>query len=119
MDPGLCRDDKWAGEGVMKLVLFEAAGETGPQPGLLTERGVVGIAGAVAKSYTPQLTMVGIIDNFDRLRPALDKLGAEGEARRSTRCVCTRRCRGPGKSSAASAITGSMRSASRVRSICS
>src|SRR5207248_9757186 len=65
----------------MKLVLFQTAGETEPQPGLLTGRGIVAIAGAVAKSYTPQLTMQGIIDNFDRLRPALDKLAAEGEAR--------------------------------------
>src|SRR5712692_11698775 len=65
----------------MKLVLFEAAGQTGPMPGLLTERGVIDISGAVAKGYTPQLTMQGIIDNFDRLRPALEKLAAEGEAR--------------------------------------
>src|SRR5712692_11419260 len=65
----------------MKLVLFEAAGQTGPMPGLLTERGVIDISGAVAKGYTPQLTMQGIIDNFDRLHPALEKLMAEGEAR--------------------------------------
>src|SRR5256714_6636600 len=65
----------------MKLVLFEAAGQPEPSPGLLTERGVVDISGAVAKSHTPQLTMQGLIDDFDRLRPALDKLAAEGEAR--------------------------------------
>jgi hypothetical protein len=65
----------------MKLVLFEGAGQTEPMPGLLTERGVVGVAGAVAKSYTSQLTMQGIIDDFDRLRPALERLEKEGEAR--------------------------------------
>ncbi|HVB16702.1 MAG TPA: fumarylacetoacetate hydrolase family protein [Stellaceae bacterium] len=65
----------------MKLVLFEGAGQTGPTPGLLTGRGVVDISGAVPKSYTPQLTMQGIIDGFDRLRPALENLAAAGEAR--------------------------------------
>ena len=65
----------------MRLVLFEAAGQNGPSPGLLTERGVVDVSRAVEKSYTPQLTMQGIIDGFDRLRPALEKLAAEGEAR--------------------------------------
>ena len=65
----------------MRLVLFEAVGHGDPVPGLLTERGVVDISGAVAKGYTPQLTMQGIIDDFERLRPALEKLMAEGKAR--------------------------------------
>src|SRR5690242_14915612 len=65
-------------EGVMKLVLFEGASRNGPTPGLLTERGVVDISGAVARSFTPQLTMQGIIDDFDRLRQALETLAAEG-----------------------------------------
>jgi 2-keto-4-pentenoate hydratase/2-oxohepta-3-ene-1,7-dioic acid hydratase in catechol pathway len=64
----------------MKLVLFQRHGEAEPQPGLMTPRGIVGIGSAVERSYTPQLTMQGIIDNFDRLRPALEKLAAEGEA---------------------------------------
>ena len=42
------------------------AGET--LPGLLTERGVVDISPAVRKSYTPQLVMQGIIDDFEKLR---------------------------------------------------
>src|SRR5512144_1795186 len=54
------------------------AGET--LPGLLTERGVVDISPAVRKSYTPQLTMQGIIDDFENLRPALDKLAGNGAA---------------------------------------
>ena len=64
----------------MKLVLFQtsAGGET--LPGLLTERGVVDISSAVRKSYTPQLTMQGIIDDFEKLRPALDKLAKDGTA---------------------------------------
>jgi 2-keto-4-pentenoate hydratase/2-oxohepta-3-ene-1,7-dioic acid hydratase in catechol pathway len=65
----------------MRLVLFEGAGTTEATPGLLTERGVIDISGAVPRGYTPQLTMQGIIDGFDRLRPALEKLAADGEAR--------------------------------------
>jgi 2-keto-4-pentenoate hydratase/2-oxohepta-3-ene-1,7-dioic acid hydratase in catechol pathway len=64
----------------MKLVLFQTAAGGEPVPGILSERGVVDISGAVAKSYTPQLTMQGIIDGFDRLRPALQKLAADGAA---------------------------------------
>src|SRR5207302_5227285 len=64
----------------MKLLLFQVSGQSEPVPGILTERGVVDISGTVAKSYTPQLTMQGLIDGFDRLRPALDKLAAEGKA---------------------------------------
>ena len=63
----------------MKLVLFQSNGDA--SPGLLTERGVVSIAGAVAQAHTPQLTMQGVIDGFDRLRPALERLAQTGEAR--------------------------------------
>jgi 2-keto-4-pentenoate hydratase/2-oxohepta-3-ene-1,7-dioic acid hydratase in catechol pathway len=65
----------------MKLVLFENAGDSEPRPGLMTERGIVDISGHVAQSYTPQLTMQGIIDDFERLRPVLDGLAASGEAK--------------------------------------
>jgi 2-keto-4-pentenoate hydratase/2-oxohepta-3-ene-1,7-dioic acid hydratase in catechol pathway len=65
----------------MKLVLFQAAPDRDPVPGILTERGVVDVSSAVEKSHTPQLTMQGIIDGFDRLRPAFEKLAATGEAR--------------------------------------
>lgn len=64
----------------MKLVLFQASRDAEILPGVLTERGVVDISPAVKTSYTPQLTMQGIIDNFDRLRPALDKLADEADA---------------------------------------
>src|SRR6185503_18524687 len=62
-------------EGAMRLVLFEAAGTAKPSPGLLTERGVVDISGAVQKGHTPQLTMQGIIDDSVRLRPPLPRPG--------------------------------------------
>ncbi len=62
----------------MKLVLFDKGGEA--VPGVWTERGVVDVSGAVAKGHTPQLTMQGLIDGFDRLRLALEKLAAEAPA---------------------------------------
>ncbi|HEY2540998.1 MAG TPA: fumarylacetoacetate hydrolase family protein, partial [Stellaceae bacterium] len=64
----------------MKLVMFERGGEREMMPGLLTDRGVVGLEGIVERGYTPQMTMQNLIDGFERLRPALEKLGAEGEA---------------------------------------
>jgi 2-keto-4-pentenoate hydratase/2-oxohepta-3-ene-1,7-dioic acid hydratase in catechol pathway len=64
----------------MKLVLFETAGKTAPAPGVLTERGVVDISTAVRSSYTPHLTMAGIIDDFDKLRPALERQARDGAA---------------------------------------
>ena len=64
----------------MKLVLFQVAGTSDIMPGLLTDRGVLSIAGHVKASYTPQLTMQGIIDDFERLRPALTRAAADGEA---------------------------------------
>lgn len=62
----------------MKLVLFKSP--SGLSPGLLTERGVVDISSAVTLSYTPQLTMQGIIDNFENLRPTLTELERNGNA---------------------------------------
>jgi len=61
----------------VKLVLFQTAPDGEIAPGALTERGVVDLSPAVKKSYTPQLTMVGLIDDFERLRPALDKLAGD------------------------------------------
>ena len=65
----------------MRLVLFEMSERREATPGLLTERGVVSLAGTVERGYTPQLTMQGIIDDFERLRPALEQLAASGEAK--------------------------------------
>ena len=64
----------------MKLVMFQTGGQSEPVPGLLTDRGVVGLGGIVERGHTPQLTMQNLIDGFDRLRPRLEKLMAEGEA---------------------------------------
>jgi 2-keto-4-pentenoate hydratase/2-oxohepta-3-ene-1,7-dioic acid hydratase in catechol pathway len=64
----------------VKLVLFQVGGKGEVLPGLMTDRGIVNIADAVKKSYTPQLTMEGIIDGFDALRPALERLAREGKA---------------------------------------
>jgi 2-keto-4-pentenoate hydratase/2-oxohepta-3-ene-1,7-dioic acid hydratase in catechol pathway len=63
----------------MKLVTFETANRPAG-PGILTDRGVVDIAGAVKQSHTAQLTMQGVIDDFDRLRPTLERLAKEGQA---------------------------------------
>ena len=57
----------------MKLVLFQKPPAGDVLPGLLTDRGVVSIADDVPSSSTPQLTMQGIIDRFDALRPALER----------------------------------------------
>src|SRR6185437_6350381 len=64
----------------VKLVLFQTASGGEILPGLLSGRGVVDISAAVKKNYTPQLTMQGIIDDFDRLRPALEKLAGDNAA---------------------------------------
>jgi hypothetical protein len=62
----------------MKLVLFETSERREPTPGLLTERGIVGLADTVERGHTPQLTMHGLIDQFERLRPALGAAGVGG-----------------------------------------
>jgi 2-keto-4-pentenoate hydratase/2-oxohepta-3-ene-1,7-dioic acid hydratase in catechol pathway len=64
----------------VKLVLFQDAPRAEILPGVLTDRGVVDISQAVKRSYTPQLAMQGIIDDFDRLRPALERQAQEGAA---------------------------------------
>ena len=62
----------------MKLALFEHA--SGIRPGIISERGLVDISPAVKASYTPQLTMQAIIDDFDRLRPELEKFARDEDA---------------------------------------
>jgi 2-keto-4-pentenoate hydratase/2-oxohepta-3-ene-1,7-dioic acid hydratase in catechol pathway len=64
----------------VRLVLFQSVPGAEFVPGVLCERGVVDISPAVAKSYTPQLTMQRIIDGFDGLRPALEMLAKDGDA---------------------------------------
>jgi len=64
----------------VKLVLFQTRSNPDVVPGLLTDRGVVSIAGSVPRGHTPQLTMQGIIDNFEGLRPALERQAREAPA---------------------------------------
>jgi 2-keto-4-pentenoate hydratase/2-oxohepta-3-ene-1,7-dioic acid hydratase in catechol pathway len=75
-----CIPARSLGEEFVKLVLFQSAANGEILPGLFTDRGVVDISGAAKKSTTPQLTMQGIIDDYDGLKPALEKLAAEGKA---------------------------------------
>src|SRR5205085_7182697 len=49
-------------------------------PGVITERGIVDIADLVARGATPQQTMTGIIDDFERLRQGLERRATEGDA---------------------------------------
>jgi 2-keto-4-pentenoate hydratase/2-oxohepta-3-ene-1,7-dioic acid hydratase in catechol pathway len=55
------------------LVLFEIPGRGEVWPGVLTDEGVVNVADAVPVGHSPQLTMQGIIDDFERLRPELER----------------------------------------------
>jgi 2-keto-4-pentenoate hydratase/2-oxohepta-3-ene-1,7-dioic acid hydratase in catechol pathway len=64
----------------LKLVLFQRSPGANTTPGMLTERGVVDTSGAVKASYTPQLTMQRIIDDFDRLRPLLERMARDEAA---------------------------------------
>ena len=64
----------------MKLVVYQSAGSIESLPGVLTDRGVVGIADAVPRGDTPQETVENIIDGFDSLRPSLARLAADGQA---------------------------------------
>ena len=72
--------EKNHGRRCVKLVLFQNPQGGDIAPGVLTDRGVVDISVAVKLSYTPQLTMQGIIDDFDRLRPALERLARDEAA---------------------------------------
>jgi 2-keto-4-pentenoate hydratase/2-oxohepta-3-ene-1,7-dioic acid hydratase in catechol pathway len=64
----------------VKLVLFTSEQSTAVRPGILTEQGIVDASAVVPSSYTPQLTMQGLIDNFDELRPGLLQLQETGAA---------------------------------------
>jgi 2-keto-4-pentenoate hydratase/2-oxohepta-3-ene-1,7-dioic acid hydratase in catechol pathway len=62
----------------LKLALFETDGQI--RPGVITERGIVDVTSAVRAGHTPQLTIQGIIDDFERLRPALERLARDADA---------------------------------------
>src|SRR2546421_1551482 len=63
----------------MRLVLFEGPGAgRGVRPGVLTEAGVVDVSSATAAlvAHSPQHLMEQIIDGFEALRPAFERLAA-------------------------------------------
>ena len=62
----------------MRLALFQK--NAAVLPGLITDRGLVSIADLAPTGATPQLTMVAIIDQFERLRAALERRARDGEA---------------------------------------
>jgi 2-keto-4-pentenoate hydratase/2-oxohepta-3-ene-1,7-dioic acid hydratase in catechol pathway len=58
----------------LKLVLFTSAGASGARPGVMTDEGIVDVSAVVASAATPQLTMQGWIDDFEPLKPALERV---------------------------------------------
>jgi len=64
----------------LRLVLYQTGGVDPVLPGLLTERGVIDISEVVESCYTPQLTMQGIINDFESLRHNLERLAEKGKA---------------------------------------
>src|SRR5262249_56114308 len=68
-------------EAVLRLALFQKAGSADVLPGLITQDGVVSVSDLVSHGPTPQLTMTGIIDDFERLLPDLERRGRDGDAK--------------------------------------
>jgi 2-keto-4-pentenoate hydratase/2-oxohepta-3-ene-1,7-dioic acid hydratase in catechol pathway len=64
----------------LRLALFQKSGSADVLPGLMTEGGVVSVADLVSRGPTPQSTMTGIIDDFERLRRDLERRGRDGDA---------------------------------------
>src|SRR5262245_61810405 len=63
----------------MKLVVWEAP-DSPAAPGVLTERGVVGLAELPGEVYSSQAAMERLIDRFASLRPRLEALAESGAA---------------------------------------
>ncbi len=64
----------------MKLALFQKDASADILPGLITERGVVSIADLAPLGATPHTTMTRLIDEFERLRSALERRAQDGAA---------------------------------------
>jgi 2-keto-4-pentenoate hydratase/2-oxohepta-3-ene-1,7-dioic acid hydratase in catechol pathway len=62
----------------MKLALFQK--DKVVAPGVISDRGLVEISDLVSLHATPQLTMAGIIDEFDKLRASLERRARDGQA---------------------------------------
>jgi hypothetical protein len=74
----------------MRIGLFEGSGAgRGIRPGVVTGEGIVDVSAATARlvAHSPQHLMAQIIDNFEDLRPAFERLAA----RRSFACGVKRR----------------------------
>ncbi len=65
----------------MKLALFSERGGDQLRPAILTETGVIDVSSVVPPSRRSQRTMEFLIDNFDTLRSALERLASTGEPR--------------------------------------
>jgi 2-keto-4-pentenoate hydratase/2-oxohepta-3-ene-1,7-dioic acid hydratase in catechol pathway len=65
---------------VMKLVLYRHDAATHDAPGLLTDRGIVDISQVVRSGDSAQRVIENVIDDFETLRPALERRAAEGPA---------------------------------------
>ena len=62
----------------MKLALFQK--DKVVAPGVITDRGLVEISDLVSLKATAQLTMAGIIDEFEKLRASLERRARDGDA---------------------------------------
>jgi len=63
----------------MRIGLFEGPGAGGGiRPGVVTGDGIVDVSAATARlvAHSPQHLMAQIIDNFEDLRPAFERLAA-------------------------------------------
>ena len=65
----------------MRLALFQNAAAADVLPGVITDRGIVDVADLVPRGHSPQATMTGIIDAFERLRPTLEARARDGDAK--------------------------------------
>jgi 2-keto-4-pentenoate hydratase/2-oxohepta-3-ene-1,7-dioic acid hydratase in catechol pathway len=65
----------------MKLALFSERGGDQVRPAILTETGVIDVSSVVSPARRSQRTMEFLIDNFDTLKSALERLASSGEAR--------------------------------------
>jgi 2-keto-4-pentenoate hydratase/2-oxohepta-3-ene-1,7-dioic acid hydratase in catechol pathway len=65
----------------MKLALFSELSDSVVHPGVITEAGIVDASSVVPPAHMPQRTIETIIDNFESLRPALERIAAEYPAR--------------------------------------
>jgi 2-keto-4-pentenoate hydratase/2-oxohepta-3-ene-1,7-dioic acid hydratase in catechol pathway len=65
----------------VKLALFSDGRSEIARPGVLTDAGVVDVSSVIPPAHSSQQMMQTLIDSFDALRPTLERLAAEREAR--------------------------------------